>query len=211
MSSRNHALTDRPLQGGILIINPTNGRPGTLGAIATRTNADRYALSCYHVLGRAGGGAFTDGEPIWQSLQTKGGTRVGQVFAADCAAQLDLAAARLDPAIATVGAIMGLGPLAAPTDPVAGMRLVKAGAVTGVTEGQVAGIQGNQVRIRRPAGYPTGYELCDFGDSGALWIDPETGAPVALHTGQAPNGEAIALVLGVALAALQLTLVLGNQ
>jgi hypothetical protein len=71
----------------------------------------------------------------------------------------------------------------------------------------VSRVQGGRVEIRRPAGYPLGYELCDFGDSGALWVDHDTGSPVALHTGQAPNGDAIAVLLSTVLATLRLKLV----
>jgi hypothetical protein len=206
VSSRNHALTYRPVQGGTLIINPTNDRPGTLGAVLSGAGADRFALSCYHVLGRADGSRFAEGESVLQSLTAKGGSQIGQLFVANCAPALDVAAAKIDSGMASVGRVLGLGPLGKPSPPAAGMRVLKAGAFTGVTEGEVVRVQGDRIDIRRPAGYPPGYELCDFGDSGAVWVEQDSGSPVALHTGQAPNGDAVALRFEAVLAALHLTL-----
>jgi hypothetical protein len=169
---------------------------------------DRFALSCYHVLGRTDRGVFVDGEAILQSLPTKGGSAIGQVFAADADPQRDVAAARLDGTAPTLGRVLGLGPLAAPEIPAAGMRVIKSGYATGVTEGVVSSVVGDRVEIRRRPGYPSMYELSDFGDSGALWINDLTRRPVAMHMAESPGATAIATSLIPLLSALSLTLVL---
>lgn len=208
MPARNHELTFRPVQGGILIINPANDRPGTLGAIATRNGADRFALSCYHVLCRPNGGSFADGEVILQSLSTKGGSAIGRVFASDTRPLLDVAAARVESGVPTYGRIIGLGPLDQPRIPAVGMHVLKAGCATGVTQGVVSAVNGDRVEIQRRPGFPSMYELSDFGDSGALWVEDSTGRPVAMHTGASPAQSAIAASINPLLAALSLTLVL---
>lgn len=206
---RNHELTYRPLQGGVLIINPLNARPGTLGGIATRSGADRFLISCYHVLCRPNQDPFVDDEPILQSLLSKGGSRVGGVFAADTSAGLDCAAARIDIGVATVGSILGIGPVGAPAPPTVGMRVYKSGYVTGVTEGEIVQVQGSTVEIQHAPGYPTQYESSDFGDSGSFWVEQQSGSPVAMHTAGIANGNAKAVSLPAVLAALNLQLVLG--
>ncbi|HEU5171625.1 MAG TPA: hypothetical protein VFU46_13845 [Gemmatimonadales bacterium] len=207
MSVRNHELTYRPVQGGVLVINPANQRPGTLGAIVSHDGTDRLALSCYHVLCRPNGGPFADGEPVLQSLATKGGTPIGRVFIADSDAALDIAAARIDPGIQSIGRILGLDSVGEVAEPAVGMRVVKAGAATGITEGEIARVQGDRVEIRRPTGYASVYEVSDFGDSGAIWIDQATRAPVAMHSGGSPQAMAIAVRLAAVLTALSLSLV----
>lgn len=204
MSSRNHAFTYRPLQGGTLVINPANDRPGTLGIILS-DGVDMFALSCYHVLGRADGAPFPDGEPILQSLVTKGGAQIGRIHARHSDAAMDVAAATLDPGVAASGRVLGLPELGQPLQPVPGMRVLKSGAFTGVTEGVVARVVADRVEVGRPAGYPNGFELCDFGDSGAIWVDRDTMRPVAIHTAQNQGGDAIGVRLLAVLARLGLS------
>jgi hypothetical protein len=207
VSNRNHELTFRPLQGGIEIINPANDRPGTLGAIAT-DGTDRYALSCYHVLCRPNGGPFVDGESVMQSLTQRAGSPIGNIFAANASAALDCAAARVTPGVASAGRILGLPRLAQPIAPVAGMRVLKSGYLTGVTEGEVVRVQGDEVEIGRPRGYPPQYEPSDFGDSGALWVERGSGSPVAMHTGVSPGANAIGVSIQAVLHTLGLQLII---
>lgn len=206
MPVRNHELTFRPLQGGIEIINPANDRPGTLGAIL-EDSTDRYALSCYHVLCRPAGAPFIDGEPILQSVTSRGGSPIGNVFSGNVSAQLDCAAARITPGLSSAGRILGLGPLGPPLAASVGLRVLKSGYNTGVTEGVVVRVQGEHVEIGRPAGYPGAYELSDFGDSGALWVERDSGSPVAMHTGATPAANALGLDILTVLQVLGLRLV----
>jgi hypothetical protein len=205
---RNHELTFRPLQGGVLIINPANQRPGTLGAIVTRNGIDRLALSCYHVLCRPNGDPFPDGELVWQSVEGRNGSPIGSIFSADCSAGLDCAAARIDPMVAATGRILGLGALNPPHAPQAGMAVLKSGYVTGVTEGTILQVQGTRVEIQHRPGYPSTYEASDFGDSGAVWVERSTGCPVALHTSSTSTGHAVATDIISVLNALGLSLVI---
>jgi hypothetical protein len=205
VSTRNPALTYRPLQGGILIINPANARPGTLGIILA-AGADCFALSCYHVLGRADNSGFVEGEPILQSLPAKGGSQVARIFAANCDVALDIAAAKLDPGVESTRKILGISVVGQMVPPAMGMRVLKSGAATGVTEGRVVRVDNDRVEISRPAGYPPVYELCDFGDSGAVWVEADTTRPLAMHDAQAPNGNAIGVRFDVVLARLGMAL-----
>jgi hypothetical protein len=207
MIARNHELTYRPLIGGIEIINPANDRPGTLGAILTDGQA-RFALSCYHVLCRPDGGTFADREPVLQSIGIRGGGPIGTISAANTSAVLDCAAAAITPGLSIMGRILGIGPLSQPIAAQRGMRVIKSGYATGVTEGEVLSVQGDRVTITRVPGYPAIYEINDFGDSGALWVERASGAPVAMHTSSSPGGNAIGISLIAVLGALGLTLVL---
>jgi len=207
VTSRNHELTIRPLQGGIEIINPSNDRPGTLGAILT-DGADRYALSCYHVLCRPNGAAFLDGESVMQSIAQRAGTPIGNIFIANASAALDCAAAKVTPGVACAGRVLGLAPLRPPVAPVAGMRVLKSGYSTGVTEGEVIRVQGDEVEVGRPRTYPPQYEPSDFGDSGALWVERGSGSPVAMHTGVSPGANAIGVSIQAVLRALGLQLLI---
>jgi hypothetical protein len=208
MPARNHELTFRPLQGGIEIINPANDRPGTLGAIL-KDATERYTLSCYHVLCRPAGAPFVDGEPILQSIGSRGGSPIGKIFSANVSAALDCAAARITPGIESAGRVLGLGPLGPPLAASVGMRVLKSGYYSGITEGVVLRVQNDRVEIGRPAGYPGTYELSDFGDSGAIWIERDSGSPVAMHTGTSPAANAQGLSILAVLGALGLELVIG--
>lgn len=188
MSVRNHNLLFRPLQGGIAIYNPNAGGVGTLGLVATSDGQDRWVVSCYHVLGRPNGELFNDDELIYQPTDTAAGSVVAKTVANKSDASLDCAAARVEPGVQSNPTILGLPPLAAPTVPAVGMRVIKSGRETGVTEGVIWSILGDQVVIRVGPGFPPGYNLCDIGDSGAIWVDRTTGAPVALHTAGNTNG-----------------------
>lgn len=97
-------------------------------------------------------------------------------------ARLDCAAALLEAGVAAVSGILELGPLAVPVLPQAGMRVIKSGSETGVTEGLISDVTGDRVVIDQLPGHPADYDLSQMGDSGAAWIERSTGAPVALHT-----------------------------
>lgn len=206
--ARNHEYTYRPLVAGTAILNPLNGRPGTLGGFATSNGEDWWILSCYHVLARPGGAAFADGEPIMQSTPNRGGQQIARTSVAHSNAALDCAAARVDPGIAASGRILGLPAIAGVSDPVVGMRVIKSGYVTGVTEGVISKVAASNVDIIPHPSYPSEFDLSDYGDSGALWIDAATGNAVALHTAGNDYGaeRAFGKVLSAVLLALGLEL-----
>ena len=87
--------------------------------------------------------------------------------------------------------------------------VVKAGAATGVTEGIVTRLFTNTVHITPPSSFPRDYELTSAGDSGALWVERGSLAPIAVHrSGNQPGKKefSIAVPVHLALGALNLTL-----
>jgi hypothetical protein len=72
--------------------------------------------------------------------------------------------------------------------PVVGAKVIKSGWKTGLSEGRIAQVGGTDVVIERLPGYPLEYLLAAPGDSGSLWLDAGTLAPVALHTREAGVG-----------------------
>lgn len=199
----NHILSYSPLIGGIAIANPNNngGETGTLGCIATRNGTDRWCISCYHVLCRMSG-VMPPGIEEQIVLNFDPALPViGESSAHFADEALDCAAARIR-TIPTEGRIFGIGRLSQPTPPVVGMRVLKSGAATGITEGVVASISPGEVIIVAPS-FPVNYALSKAGDSGAVWVDAASNSPVVLHRGDRnigiPEafGPAIVDVLGV--------------
>jgi hypothetical protein len=195
--------------GGILVINAMNQRPGTLGLVTHRGANDHFLLSAYHVLCRPEGSAFVDGEVIHQPVGFE--NAVARVLSADTRPDLDIAAARVDPSVAVAGRILGLPPVTAPARPQVGMRVIKSGAATGITEGRVARVNGSRAAIEDPPGVSSFYEVSGFGDSGAVWVEASSGTPVALHLSVDSQGRAIALDIVTALTALNLQILMDGQ
>lgn len=205
MAMANHLLAQRPLRGGVIVRNPFCAAPGTLGFIATSDDNDRWIVSCYHVLVREDfGDEFDDGEPIHQPE----GQRVATLSANRVDKRLDCAAALIDPAIDGLAKILGLETIAQPIAAEEGMMLLKSGISTGVTEGRVRKVQSDGTieieRTHRDA------ELSEKGDSGALWVERETGAAVGLLTGVDTHGFACASPIEDVLATLGLKLLLSH-
>jgi hypothetical protein len=199
MSVRNHNLAYRPLRGGIAIVNPANANElGTLGFIGTSNGQDRWIVSAYHVLGRSDGSVFADGEPIYQPFRSAVSAPVALVSRARSDAVTDCAAAEIVNGVGATGEILGIGTVRAPIEPVVGMRVLKSGIETGVTEGVVRQVSGDRIVIAVPAGFPDKYDLSGRGDSGALWISRDAGAPVALHLAGNDTGEEIAFAVRIA-------------
>ena len=73
-------------------------------------------------------------------------------------------------------------------------------------EGRIQAVVGSDVIIERLPGYPTEYLLAGPGDSGAVWVDASTLAPVALHKRETAVGphQALATDFGTVLTALHL-------
>jgi len=218
----NHIRTFLSLRGGIAIHNPNSdpavpgGAYGTLGLLATADGADRWIISCYHVLcrKRADFPAATI-EPVFHPFSVLRLAPVATVAGERANRELDCAAAQLlDPA-AAVNEILGIGKIiAAPAEPTLGMRVLKSGAETGVTEGRIVKISANEFEIA-PLGYTRNegeYELSEGGDSGAVWVDSSTHAPVGLHCRGSDRGtaeRAFAKPFGDVLQALGLRLIPG--
>lgn len=206
MPPGNHTLIHRPLVGGIMIVNPLVNQMGTLGFIATSNGLDRWIVSAAHVLVHPV--APADNQPIHQPAQVHGAAVTLVPVAMTKANRTDfgndIAAAEMDPNVACDPVVLNVptfGPNAAQAAraagggatlpshprvlplvaPHVGLRVIKSGARTGVTEGVVSGLNGPIITIDPPIGADAGYQLSEPGDSGAVWVDAGTSIPVALH------------------------------
>ena len=165
---------------------------GTLGAVATSDGQDRWALTACHVVTPIGVPPIS-GRRVFQPDDTAPQNVIGRTDAAKSDPLLDVAAVLIDVGVTTVGEILGV-PLNGPAGPAAvGMRVVKAGRKTAVTEGEVTQVSASQVRIEPPQGFPTFYDLSEPGDSGSVWVEKDTGIPVALHRQGSTTGSIFAL------------------
>jgi endonuclease G len=180
MSLYNHRLVYRPLLGGVEIFNERVDEVGTLGFVARSSRSDpaRWIVSCYHVLVGPPTRSPGPGEAV---LQPSDGTVIAAVDEGRADADLDCAAAKVAGGVDAVGSILGIGSPADPADPAVGMRLIKSGASTGVTEGVIVGIAGDDVTIATACGFDPNYDLSQPGDSGSLWVERATLRAVALH------------------------------
>ncbi|QRN98344.1 hypothetical protein JRI60_04580 [Archangium violaceum] len=186
----NHRGAFRPLRGGTAVVNPQVKHPGTLGFVAVDESdpSQQFIVSSYHVLVRLMGEPGVQDEPIFQPSHQGPSSEVAFVELSRADARLDCAAARVAVNIQTSPRILGLGRPGPPLVAQVGMRVVKSGLATGVTEGVVTEVNGDRVRLECPQGFPEDYELSDAADSGALWLELETRAPVALHARGNPDG-----------------------
>lgn len=184
MSVNNHVSRFRPLCAGIRIVNPKSRRPGTLGFIGISNDGRRWIVSCHHVLIRPPrwtGDPFAPGEAIHQPRPGQAGSIIARTVADRRNSRLDCAAAPIEEGIDVSDEILDVGSPEERGTPERGMLVVKSGMATGVTRGKIKSVVGNMVRIEPRDGEPPGYELSKGGDSGALWLEEETLAPVALH------------------------------
>lgn len=192
MAVPNHLLTFRPLIGGIAIINPLVNKLGTLGLVATSNGEDRWIVSAYHVLCRLEGAAFEEDEPIYQPFGSNPEESVGRLVQGRADHDLDFAAARIVDGIGASSWVLGPGRPSAPVAPAVGMRVLKSGMSTGVTEGQVTGISGDSILIEVVSSFSGTYDLSEIGDSGSAWFEAGSLACVALHTSGNAFGPEVA-------------------
>lgn len=195
-----------PLISGARIMNARTGSPGTLGFIGVGPDSGQFLVSCYHVLGRLRGSSdpVSDQEAIWQS----GGLASEMVALTNLErmnARFDIAAARLLPGIAVSADILTLGPIRGVAAATEGMRVLKYGAETGLTEGFVTSVSSTLIEIESDPDADEEFLLVDHGDSGALWITPE-GEAVAMHFQGSDRTRAFARPVPFVLSTLGLTL-----
>ena len=201
MSVANHRCAFRPLRGGTLIFQLDTNQAGTAGMMLTSDGVDRWLLTCFHVLARATGAMVPTDRLVQPDLEHG---IVATLSGAVGDPRLDCAAVPLmTPASAEV---LGIGILVPTAPPVVGARVLKSGWKTGVSEGRIQAVVGSDVIIERLPGYPMEYLLAGPGDSGAVWVDAGTLAPVALHTRETAVGphQALATDFGAVLSALHL-------
>lgn len=186
MAINNLARVYGKLRGGLQIMNREVREPGTLGIIVVSAGSP-FLVSAKHVLAAQRPGI---GDAVCQPAGTAVIATVERV-----SATLDCAAARLAPGQAYALEILHVGRPAAPREPEEGMRVIKAGASTGVTEGRVTLVDGMEVVIKPLADFPLEYQLSDTGDSGAVWVESVTRAPIALHYSAQSGGESVAYAI----------------
>ena len=191
MSSQNHSEHFRPLRGGIVVVAAARQHFGTLGMVVTRTGTDRWGLTCAHVLGPVGG-PVPQGDAVFQPDNTAISFRVGASVATRADHALDCAAFLIDAGVTTSKEILGIGTPSAPMAPIAGMRVVKSGRSTEITEGVISVVNGTRIEIKLHSEFPAAYDLSDPGDSGAVWLEQSTRAPVALHRSGTTSGPSFA-------------------
>jgi hypothetical protein len=175
-----HDIRARPLRPGVSVWNPALGGMGTIGFFARRESST-VLVTCRH-------SARADQAGTPDVLRQPGdGEIVADVVASNRA--LDVAAASLRAGLLARNDALGIGPLRGIADPRVGLRVVKSGFETGVTEGVIECVDGSKVRIRPRKGL-TDYVLSSAGDSGAAWITLRTREIVAVHTrGNTGGGE----------------------
>lgn len=202
-----HAVQRRgpsdPLQPGISVGSVPHLSTGTLGAfVRDAATGALCMLSNWHVLCASTAAAAGD------AITQPGVGHLGAGAARPVASLLrwlDLSHG-LDAAIATMatGVALNHAPfevqrtIAGVMEPAVNMRLVKSGAISGVTHAKVDGVGGSYpmnyapmgdvrrwmdgIRLVADAQSPED-EISLAGDSGSLWLDVATGAAVGLHFG----------------------------
>ncbi len=187
---QNETLPFRPLRPSTLIYNPAAQEAGSIGCFGTTDGLDAWIVSCHHVL--IGGDAAV-AQAVFQPTDADGAAPVADTGLVRALADLDVAAVRVGLGIEVLNTIAGLGPIPADIAPAApGMRVVKLGATTGLTEGEISDVEDDRIRIVPPPGFPRGYRLSAPGDSGALWLELGTLRPVGLHYQGSAGGNAVA-------------------
>jgi hypothetical protein len=192
-----------PLQPGVSVGNLETGETGSIGLFGTITGQPgKYILSNWHVLG--GGGTAQKGDRICQPGPGDVSDGPARIVAhlskwTDLATGIDAAIALVDPSIGTSDQLFNSKvDIADWEDATPNMKVVKAGAYSGFTHGIVDGAEGtfemnyinfgdqkrwmDGIRLRRDPDYPE-TEISIAGDSGAVWVNAETGRAVALHFG----------------------------
>jgi hypothetical protein len=202
LPSNAHAAFD-PIRPGISIGNVHRTTTGTLGAIVRDSAGNRpCVLSNWHVL--CASVLCAQGEPISQPGAFDAGSEPARVVAR-LTRWADLSAG-YDAAIATVESEVGFEPdefllkltPAGIGEPKLHMKLVKSGLSSGTTHAVIDGLAGSYKMDYSSYGdaerWMDGIHLIADpekpdkdvsleGDSGSVWIDPETKNAVALHFG----------------------------
>ncbi len=210
----NHSLCSPSVMGGMAVANPRLNELGTLGFIATSDGTDRWLVSCYHILcDRLQSPSFhLTMEPIVCHVdRRRPALTVAMLDSARANKELDAAAALIVNRESAVGRIIGLGAInPKPIDTYDGMRVIKFGIASGVTEGIVRPNTATTSIEIHSYQQSTENAVCKQGDSGALWLDAATMRPIALHRNElagSDNRIAIATPIAQVLERLRLRIV----
>jgi endonuclease G len=183
-----------PLRGGISVSREGQYGPGTLaGVVLDRATGEPMLLSNWHVF--VADWSTRPGVAVYQPGRRDGGTFQDLVarYTRDAMhVNLDAAVAMTADSRRLSNEQLELGPVRGLAEPALGMQVVKSGRQTGITYGEITGVDGavklrygfldrvirRVVTIEPIAGVG---EVSDGGDSGSLWLDPSSRACVALH------------------------------
>lgn len=183
-----------PLRGGISVSREGQYGPGTLaGVVLDRATGDPMLLSNWHVF--VADWSTRPGVAVYQPGRRDGGTfqdLVARYTRDAMGVNLDAAVAMTADSRRLSNEQLELGPVRGLTEPALGMQVVKSGRQTGITYGEVTGVDGavklrygfldrvirRVVTIEPIAGAG---EVSDGGDSGSLWLDTASRACVGLH------------------------------
>jgi hypothetical protein len=214
-----------PLKGGISVSSEWLFGYGTLGVIVEdRQTKDKLILSNWHVL--AGSEYAARGLRVFQPAYGDGGTPASTVAALERHAfdqGIDAAVARLTGARGWSAEQIGIGMVTGSTAPRLGMRVVKSGRASQVTNGIIDGIEGDYpIRyggllhrihfVQRIVPQPGFAEVSRAGDSGSWWLEQETRRAAALHfAGQDDPETALAIAMPQVLDALGVDVVSAAQ
>jgi hypothetical protein len=203
----NFDLQYRPLCLGTSIINGRVKEPGTLGLFGKDEAGAAWLISCYHVLCDGGLAKYSQDDVIYQPAAAAASYAVAKTDVSRANIDLDCAAALLSSGMEARAWIPGIGPISVTATPTLNARVIKVGAAGGITEGIITQVRGSSVMIRSDPDFPQDYVISQPGDSGALWIDQNNRAAVALHRGIRGPRTATATSIDAVLEGLHLTLV----
>ena len=189
-----------PLQPGVSVGNLDRSSSGTLGGFATDSATQmRGIISNWHVF--CGGHNAKVGDTICQPSPFHAGSQLARRIGtlerwSDLAIGYDAALALLDPATSINEKVFEIdADIVGIEKPRIGMRLIKCGAVSGVTSAIIDGIDGaypvDYTGLGDERRWMDGFRLIRLedgpdeislrGDSGSLWINPATQKAVGLH------------------------------
>lgn len=212
-----------PLRGGISISDERHNSAGTLGAkVIDRETGAEMILSNWHVL--VADWIGRPGQRIYQPGRLDGGTggdTVARLTRDAMSSNLDAAVATLSGARRLVNDQLGVGPITRLGAATLGLEVVKSGRTTGITYGQVTGIEGvaqitysgvkRLIREVVTIDPVWGGEVSRPGDSGSMWLSRAAKGAIGLHfAGSDVPERALALDAHSVLSALNVELDTGR-
>jgi hypothetical protein len=189
---RGHVFS--PLRGGISISNEWFFNYGTLGGLVKdRDTDDEMILSNWHVL--AGSAYVHKGLRIYQPGCADGGWFEHTIAYLERHVMnqgIDAAVATLTDARPWLNDQLDVGSISGVTAPTLGMRVIKSGRGSGVTNGVIDGVEGEYpIRyggllrkikyVQRIVPVTATDQVSREGDSGSWWLKEDTHQAVALH------------------------------
>jgi hypothetical protein len=183
-----------PLRGGISISNEWSCNYGTLGGmVKDRDTGEEMILSNWHVL--AGSAYASKGLGIYQPGYADGGRFEHTIAHLERHAMnegIDAAVAKVIGARPSINDQLDIGPASGVTAPMLGMRVIKSGRGSDVTEGVIDGVEGEYPiryggflrkikHVYRIVPVVVTGQVSTGGDSGSWWLQQDTKKAVALH------------------------------